>query len=305
MGAYDITLFSNKKIYDEIVTLNSWSDAITWSYYQKDIFSEGKHDNQHAISGVSVNGFKRTGSFPQTSKLYFLDFDDLGGLTMNQFYQRFKHLNHEFIAYNSASCQKDDIRFRMILHLDRPVIKEEFNHFWTNLRILYGSLFDASTNYIEKSNACPRDFKNSFNFIFDKTGQPVCVDHIKDMYLYQTERSKLTDLPLLKKYKRLQTRGVQIRKWSGLHDCPFIPKKMIDTYVSICNTDNSGRYNIFYKIIVSTAKKAFEKGYDISEDELYELMIEADANQHQIKKRGTKYFKKSIKDALDYARDHY
>ena len=56
--------------------------------------------------------------------------------------------------------------------------------------------------------------------------------------------------------------------WSGYRDCPFINKNHIKEWFAISGIDNSGRYAMIYKIMVSTAGNAMQRGYPITAREI-------------------------------------
>jgi hypothetical protein len=53
--------------------------------------------------------------------------------------------------------------------------------------------------------------------------------------------------------------------WTGYQDCPFVNKKQIEDYKKITG---SGWYLQMYKIMVSTAGNAMQRGYPISAKEI-------------------------------------
>ena len=73
-------------------------------------------------------------------------------------------------------------------------------------------------------------------------------------------------------------------QWSSYSDCPFVNKRLLQEYMSIANTDGTGRYRMIYKIMISIASNAIEKKYPITTNQIVELIKQIDrdsANRYE------------------------
>jgi hypothetical protein len=228
-------------------------------------------------------------------------------MKFSEFVKKYEHLNHNYIAYNSASCKQDDIRFRMVFNLDRPVHKKEFLHFWTNLNRMYDNIFDKQTNYLTKTNALPRHFEGAFNFMREIKGNVVCVNSVKDAYPFipQTQKVELPDDYYKYKLKKSNIYA-KTTSWYGLNDCPFTQTNNVQTkirnYQAIMNLDGSNRFNEYFKLMMSIASTASKMGYSITETELKRLMVEIDASQWDRARGKENSHKKSLTRAINNAK---
>lgn len=308
---YSISIFGDNKVEENgkrvdkvsrVILFGSWDKVKEFLCEQHKIYANSKKDNLHIVSGLTNNDKRVKGSFDSTSCAYFMDIDNLRGMSIKEFHNKYKHLNHNFIVYNSASCKKSDIRFRIVFNLDRPVLKDEFLHFWTNLNKLYDNLFDPQTNFIEKTNACPRNFEGSLNFILERKGNRVCVNDVKKSFTFIPKEKEMVMPQGYYEYKaKKQLLNGKIITWTNIYDCPFIDKQKLRSYQAIMDCDGSGRLKEFFKLIASTAFRAYKMGYSLSENELSALMMEVDSNWHQFKTKGGST-RSSIKRAIDAAR---
>lgn len=304
--SYAISIFGDNKVLvgdkyqdkvSDIIRFQEWEYLKKWLYEQHKIYTPSKKNNLHIVSGETTTEFRTKGSFASTSCCYFMDIDNLNGMSMNAFIEKYKHLNHHYIAYNSASCRKEDIRFRVVFELDRPVEHKEFLHFWTNLNRLYDNLFDKQTNFIEKTNACPRTFDGALNFILEKGNKKVCVNKVKNAFIYTPPQKKL-DIEMFSdfKAKQIKLNGRDVY-WSSIRDCPFVPMDKVQEYQSIMNTDGSGRFDLFFRIMCSVSSKAYKRKYPLTTSELNMIMSEVDANGYQRREKKMSYIK-SLTNAI-------
>jgi len=307
---YSISIFGNNKveengkIVDKVsryILFGSWEDVKTFLREEHKIYTASKKDNLHIVSGLTNNNKRTKGSFDSTSCAYFMDIDNLSGMSLKEFHQKYKHLNHNYLVYNSASCRENNIRFRIVFNLDRPVLKEEFLHFWTNLNKLYDNLFDPQTNFIEKTNACPRTFEGALNFILECKGERVSVDNVKKKFIYIPKEKELVLPQSYFDYKKKKIiMSGKIISWNNIYDCPFINKQKLRSYQSIMDCDGSGRFDEFYRLMASISFTAYKMGYPLNEVELTGIMMEIDSNRHQFRNK-TGSVKSSIRRVIQQA----
>ena len=150
---------------EEKYLFTSWQEVKNYLFEQQKINIKRKTENLHVVSGLTLDGKRTLESFNQTSCVYFQDIDDTRGLSVREFIEKFKPLNHNYIVYNSASYTKEKPRFRIVFNLTRPILKKEFLHFWTNFYKLYDNYFDKQSNYLPKPNGLLRTFDGVRNFI--------------------------------------------------------------------------------------------------------------------------------------------
>jgi hypothetical protein len=140
----------------------------------------------------------------------------------------------------------------------------------------------------------PGCYDKAFNFLYiNDDGNPIGVSSLISKHPIPVTSTKLLDaLPSSMQKDILEYKKTKLTKeynWNTYQDCPFVSKKMINDYSMIANTDGTGRYAMIYKILVSIAGKALKRGYNISVDELVELVKEIDRDT------SNKYQKRNLK----------
>ena len=189
--------------------------------------------------------------------------------------------DYKFVCYSSASSTKEKPKFRVVLPLSRSLPADSIRHFWFSLSKEFNSLGDPQTKDLSRMYYVPARYPNAYNFIVSNNRSPVMdVDTLIKKYAYakeQTPKTFMSALPdgvkrQIADYRKTQLTNTNFT-WSGIHDCPFINRRLVDEYRSINET---GWYRQMFRILLSTASCAMNKGYPISASQLAALGRELD-----------------------------
>lgn len=210
-----------------------------------------------------------------------------------------------FVCYSTASSKIHRPKCRIVFPLLQKVKSDKIKHFWYALNTEAGEMGDPQTKDLSRMYYIPGHYANAYNFIFTHNGgQYIDPLELMNRHPYVEKKSGnsfIDNLP-----EELQKQVIQHRKsklenkskysWAGLHDCPFVNKRMIAEYKSISET---GWYHKMYQFMVSLAFNAIRSGYPITEYEIEQLTRELDMET------GNWYEKRPIKSeansALNYA----
>jgi hypothetical protein len=220
-----------------------------------------------------------------------------------------------YVVYSTASSQFDYPKFRIVFPLTERVEVDDIKHFWYALNEKLGNIGDAQTKDLSRMFYIPADYAGANNFIFsNKTGKILSPKDLIAEYSKPVELLKKTGKTFLDRLPDgIKDQVIEHRKsilsnsnaiqWSSYNDCPFVNKKLIDNYKSIAHTDNSGRYAMIYKIMVSIAANAIKRNYGISTYEIVKLISELDMET------GGRYKNRQLEmeadRALEYAYRNY
>lgn len=200
---------------------------------------------------------------------------------------------YTFVCYSTASSRVEKPKFRIVFQTKNTVMVDQIRPFWFALNTEFDSIGDKQCKDLSRMYYSPGNYDNAYNFFF--TNDAVPIDHYEliDKHPYTEKKSKnfIDRLP-----KNLQKEIVSYRKeqmknrdrfsWSSYADCPFVNKKLIKDYKSIAHIDNSGRYAMIYKIMVSIATLAIKNEYPITANEIINLVRQLDADtSNRYKKR--------------------
>lgn len=194
------------------------------------------------------------------------------------------HGKWHYVCYSTASSRDSLPKFRLCFPLRKRVEPDKIRHFWFALNKEFGSLGDEQAKDLSRMYYIPGTYNDAFNFIFTNNGDFLDPQEIMDRHPYTEKKtgSFLDRLP-----DEIQKQIVEHRKkkmdntsiyWSGYEDCPFVNKNMIRDFKNIAHVDNSGRYAMIYKIMVSIASNAVDRRYPISVYEIVELVRQLDAD---------------------------
>ena len=191
----------------------------------------------------------------------------------------------DYVCYSTASSTSDHPKFRLVFRLDQHLEKDQIKHFWFALNSELGNLGDRQCKDLSRMYYVPADYSGANNFFYTNKGNILDTQALMSKWPFSEKRSGNSFMDRLP--DNLQEQVVAYRKnsmekksysWIGYNDCPFVNKRLIQEYSSIAHIDNSGRYAMIYKIMVSTATNAIKKEYPITVNELVELIKELDRN---------------------------
>lgn len=195
-----------------------------------------------------------------------------------------------FICYSTASSSINHPKFRLVFPLKRGVRSSKIRHFWFALNTELDSIGDRQTKDYSRMYYSPANYSGSHNFIFTNHGEWIDPHLMMDKHPYveKTGNSFLDKLPPEMQKQIIEHRRGQLTntdvQWSSYSDCPFVNKRLLQEYMSIANTDGTGRYRMIYKIMISIASNAIEKKYPITTNQIVELIKQIDrdsANRYE------------------------
>ena len=190
--------------------------------------------------------------------------------------------DYSFVCYSSASSTYEHPKFRIVLRLTENIPARDIKHFWFAINSEFNSVGDPQTKDLSRMYYVPAQYPNAFNFIHEHAG-PTIMDPktIMAKHAYVTpSKDFLSNLPFefqkaVVKHRARSLTNDQV-KWTGYADCPFITKSLLQEYQSIAYRDGSGRYTMFYKIMINIAGNAIRKKYPITPSEIAQIMWEID-----------------------------
>ena len=289
--SYSITIFKN--IFDtktsRRVNLDTWTEFenLMYNLSTKPGYKPKKDEKFNPNSSLLISpAMFQTGTtranknVTHWSSLAIMDVDDYPG-TFEDALSVFDE--HKCICYSSASSTKEKPKFRIIFPLSRDIKKEEIKHFWYALNKEFNSLGDPQTKDLSRMYYVPAQYPNAFNFIiFNRNKPELEVESLLTKYPFSTPNPNntfLDNLPdevrkQLLDYRKTRLTNTSI-KWTGINDCPFINKKLVNEYRSITET---GWYHKMYQILLSCASNAIRRGYPIDAKEIAALGRELDSS---------------------------
>ena len=254
-----------------------WEIFVDLLYKLSEIPRSGKKDAQLISPAVYKAGTTRANKNVDCwGKWAAVDVDDYEG-NMNAILNRLNGLNA--VIYSTASSKRESPKFRIVFDLNRPVEADEVRHFWFALNKELGELGDPQTKDSSRMYYIPAKYDGAYNFFQRTRGVALDVDELKAKYEYVDKKGKdfLDQLAPELQQKVLEHRQGKMTNtnfsWSSYRDCPFFPRKLAAEYRTINNT---GWYLTMYRIMVSIALKAINRGYPITSKEISELCREFD-----------------------------
>ena len=190
-----------------------------------------------------------------------------------------------FVFYSTASSRESLPKFRLVFPLTERVRGDNIRHFWYALNTELQAIGDAQTKDLSRMYYIPGSYSGAFNFIFTNTsGSYINPQELMASHSYQEKKTGtfLDRLPTemqksIIEYRKnkMENTGVS---WSNYEDCPFVNKNLIRDFKNIAYVDNTGRYAMVYKIMVSIASSAIKRQYPINTFEIVELIKQLDAD---------------------------
>ena len=204
---------------------------------------------------------------------------------------RDKFGSYSYICYSTASSTILTPKFRLIFRLGQHIKAEQIKHFWYSLNSEFESLGDRQTKDLARMYYVPGTYDGANNFFYVNNGNSIDIDYIMAKWPYNDlKRSNnfIDRLPDAWKEQIIQYRKSRLDNtsftWTDYKDCPFINKSLLKEYVNIAHIDGTGRYRMIYKLMISIAGMAVEKGYPITSLQIVDLIKQIDrdtANRYQ------------------------
>lgn len=181
-----------------------------------------------------------------------------------------KYSNYKYVCYSTASSTKEHPKFRLVFPLTEQVPADKIKHFWHALNKEIGDIADAQTKDLSRMYYVPSKYKDAYNFIFTHEGELMDPKVLMEKHRYVVKSDSFFDrLPEAIKKGLLEHKKNQLNNtnysWTGYEDCPFVNKKQVEDYKAITG---GGWYLQMYKIMVSTAGNAMQRGYPITAREI-------------------------------------
>lgn len=217
-------------------------------------------------------------------------------------YQSFDSNGFKAFIYSTPSSRENDVSFRLVVPLTRDVYSSEIMDFWYALNVHYTKIGDPAAKDASRMYYVPAKFPNSFAFTKRLDGKVIDpgeliatypLPKIKKHRLIDRIPKRLQDAIAEEKKHRLFESGIDLN-WTSYENCPFVNKKMIESYKI---DEQHGFYHRFFNIMVSIASRAHKMGYEITPSEIETLMRELDRDT------GDWYTKRDIRSEASRAID--
>ena len=191
---------------------------------------------------------------------------------------------YHYICYSTASSRESLPKFRMVFPIRGRVEADNIRHFWFALNSEFNSLGDKQTKDLSRMYYIPATYSGAFNFIFTNAGDFIDPHKLMDKHPYTQKKSGsfMDRLPdemqkSIIEYRKAKMENKNVA-WSTYEDCPFVNKNLVRDFKNIAHIDNSGRYAMIYKIMVSIASNAIGREYPIDTYEIVDLVKQLDAD---------------------------
>ena len=306
----EFTLF--KSIFDNKthrkVSLDSWDEFgnLLFKLSKMDGYKPKRGEKRKGSPLISPAVYKPGSTRANDNVLYWsnwvaLDIDDFEG-TFENALSAFK--DYSFFCYSSASSKVEAPKFRVVLNLLENVPANKIKHFWYALNKEFNSLIDPQTKDLSRMYYVPAQYPNAYNFIYKNSGQKI--DPAKFMLRHEYVEEKKD---LISKLPESLQRAIIQKKmdgldnysftWSTYGDCPFVNKKMLDKYRTICGVDGTGRYAYIYSMMLNIAGNAVRMKYPITPKEIASLIRDMDRDHGGLYKN--RPLEVEAERALDFA----
>lgn len=230
-----------------------------------------------------------------------IDVDDYDG-TPEEAMSVFNGVEH--VRYSSASSTKEHPKFRVVLPLTRHVENSQIRHLWYAINKEFNSLGDPQTKDLSRMYYVPAKYPGSFTFFERVAGRIIDPSELMKRHEYVPPATSFLDsLPEHLREEALRHRMSRLtnktRNWTGTGDCPYLSKKSIAEYHSICGT---GWYKKMYSIMTGIATSAIRDKYPITARELATLAREInDSNAVTRERYKRRNWELEASRAIEYA----
>ena len=191
--------------------------------------------------------------------------------------------DYSFVCYSTASSDFSHPKFRLVFQLSGSIAQDKIRHFWFALNSELSDIGDKQTKDLSRMYYIPATYLDANNFFFINDGIPMDIDYILAKHPYDEKRDSRDFMDRLPPAWREQITEYRKGKldntsfiWSDYKDCPFVNKNILREYISIAGMDGTGRYRMIYKLMISIAANAVEKGYPINASQIVELIRQID-----------------------------
>ena len=292
----ELTLFRN--LYDnktdKRLELSDFSEFESLLYKLSSEKREGKRDSNLMSPACYTKGTNRrcNANVSHWSAWAAMDVDDHNFSSENLQNELFdRYGNYNYVCYSTASSSRDLPKFRLVFPLSSTVNGDRIRHFWYALNRELGDIGDPQTKDLSRMYYIPAEYAGAYNFIFSNhSGSVIDPRSLMSKHEYietrSTAKNFLDRLPkamqeeIVRHRRESMERRTDVR-WTGYRDCPFVNQNLIQEYKAIAHIDNSGRYAMIYKIMVSIATNAVRDGYAITNKEIVNLIRELDTETSQ------------------------
>ena len=292
----ELTLFRN--LYDnktdKRLELSDFSEFESLLYKLSTEKREGKRDSNLMSPACYTKGTNRrcNANVSHWSAWAAMDVDDHDFSSENLENELFdRYGDYNYVCYSTASSSRDLPKFRLVFPLSSTVDGSRIRHFWYALNRELGDIGDPQTKDLSRMYYIPAEYAGAYNFIFSNhAGSVIDPSALMQKHEYvetrKSAKSFLDRLPeamqkeIINHRKNSTGRSKDVR-WTSYRDCPFVNQNLVKEYKAIAYVDNSGRYAMIYKIMVSIASSAVKSGYAITTLEIVNLIRELDMETSQ------------------------
>lgn len=270
-------------------------DFSGWEHFEKFLYSlserplGGKKDAELISPAIYTTGTTRLNkNVLGWAGWAAVDIDDIEVLDVKEYlYSRIGQWY--YVVYSTASSTVQKPKLRVVFKLDQYIQSDKIRHFWFALQTALDDKGDKQCKDLSRMYYVPATYQGANNFIFTNVGESLTVNELLAKYPYAEPKKKsfLDRLPDALQKKVMEHRRSKMEakySWTHYSDCPFVNKNLVNEYKAIAFQDNSGRYAMIYKIMVSIATNAIKKDYPIQTYEIVDLIRQLDidtANRYE------------------------
>jgi len=217
-----------------------------------------------------------------------------------------KYGQYSYVCYSTASSSIKTPKFRLVFKLDKRIESQKIRQLWYALNTEIGELGDRQTKDLSRMYYIPATYDNANNFIFHNDGNTIPTEEIINKHPLpsrKTGKSFFDRMPESMQKMFIEHRKTQLSntsyRWNNYSDCPFLSKRMLDSYRATTYQKDSGRYIKMYEVMVHVASNAIKKEYPITGGEIVDLCKQIDMET------GNRYAKRAwdteANRAIEYA----
>ena len=285
------SIFDNKT--DKCMSLSSFQEFEGLLYKLSRVYRKSKKDSQLISPACYKEDTNRRANVNVShwSAWAAMDIDNHDFSTEHledEIYRAYGSYN--YVCYSTASSTRELPKFRIVFPLTSTVDGDNIRHFWFALNQEIGGVGDAQTKDLSRMYYIPGMYDSAYNFIFSNhSGEvlnPSVVMNKHEFVSPKSNSSFLDRLPEAMQKEIIQHRKESLERkasvnWSSYRDCPYVNQNLIKEYKAIAHVDNTGRYAMIYKIMVSIASLAVKSGYAMTENEIVNIIRELDQETAQ------------------------
>ena len=195
------------------------------------------------------------------------DCDDLLALGLTPAGLNARLAQYNFVIHTTTKSRRTDPRVRIIHEISRPILADEYPHFWFAYGKFIGQgMLDEKTKDSSRLSFVPADWIGSYvEFYANINGQSLDVDALLNAHPFTAPNLLNAPRPLTEIMKLSRALAANAAKRRNF-DPMVLPPWVIET---LDERKAAGR---FFRALRAHAKHCLRKGYAISPDELFDAV---------------------------------